>query len=46
MQQAARISDYTAFMYLGKLIEFAPTEELFETPKHELTEKYITGKFG
>jgi phosphate transport system ATP-binding protein len=46
MQQAARISDYTAFMYLGKLIEFAPTKELFETPKHELTEKYITGKFG
>jgi phosphate ABC transporter ATP-binding protein, PhoT family (TC 3.A.1.7.1) len=46
MQQAARVSDYTAFMYLGKLIEFAPTEELFKTPKHELTEKYITGKFG
>jgi phosphate transport system ATP-binding protein len=46
MQQAARISDYTAFMYLGKIIEFAPTEEFFETPKHELTEKYITGKFG
>jgi phosphate transport system ATP-binding protein len=46
MQQAARISDYTAFMYLGKLIEFAPTKELFENPKHELTEKYITGKFG
>ncbi len=46
MQQAARIADYTAFLYLGKLIEFAPTEELFERPKHELTEKYITGKFG
>ena len=46
MQQAARIADYTAFMYLGKLIEFAPTEELFETPKNELTERYITGKFG
>jgi len=46
MQQAARIADYTAFMYLGKLIEFGPTEEIFETPKNELTEKYITGKFG
>jgi len=46
MQQAARIADYTAFMYLGKLIEFAPTEELFENPKNELTERYITGKFG
>jgi len=46
MQQAARIADYTAFMYLGKLIEFAPTEEIFETPKNELTERYITGKFG
>jgi phosphate transport system ATP-binding protein len=46
MQQAARIADYTAFLYLGRLIEFAPTEELFETPKNELTERYITGKFG
>ena len=46
MQQAARISDYTAFMYLGKLIEFEETSEVFENPKSELTEKYITGKFG
>jgi phosphate transport system ATP-binding protein len=46
LQQAARISDYTAFMYLGKLEEFGETEDIFEKPKNELTEKYITGKFG
>jgi len=46
MQQAARVADYTAFMYLGKLIEFGPTEELFERPKDTLTEAYITGRFG
>jgi len=46
MQQAARISDFTAFMYLGQLIEFDTTSEVFENPKSELTEKYITGKFG
>jgi phosphate transport system ATP-binding protein len=46
MQQAARISDYTAFLYLGKLVEFGPTEELFERPKEHLTESYITGRFG
>ncbi|TXT60018.1 MAG: phosphate transporter subunit [Promethearchaeota archaeon] len=46
MQQAARISDYTGFMYLGKLIEFGKTEQIFENPKKELTEKYITGRFG
>ena len=46
MQQAARISDYTAFMYLGQLVEFGDTAEVFESPKSELTEKYITGKFG
>ena len=46
MQQAARISDYTAFMYLGDLIELSPTEELFISPKEKLTEEYITGKFG
>ena len=46
MQQAARISDYTAFMYLGQLIEFGETSSVFENPKSELTEKYITGKFG
>ncbi len=46
MQQAARVADYTAFMYLGKLIEFNRTRELFEKPQEELTEKYITGRFG
>ncbi|MFV0481777.1 MAG: phosphate ABC transporter ATP-binding protein PstB [Campylobacteraceae bacterium] len=46
MQQAARVSDYTAFMYLGDLIELSPTEELFINPREKLTEEYITGKFG
>jgi len=46
MQQAARIADYTAFMYLGELIEFGETKAIFENPKEELTEKYITGRFG
>lgn len=46
MQQASRVSDYTAFMYLGELIEFGSTEEIFESPKNPLTEKYITGEFG
>ena len=46
MQQAARVSDYTAYMYLGKLIEYGKTEQIFENPQEELTEKYITGRFG
>ncbi len=46
MQQAARVADYTAFMYLGELIEFDETQIIFENPKKELTERYITGKFG
>jgi phosphate transport system ATP-binding protein len=46
MQQAARVSDYTAFLYLGKLVEFGPTESIFERPKEHLTEAYITGRFG
>jgi len=46
MQQAARISDFTGFLYLGRLIEFGPTPELFQTPHNELTERYISGKFG
>jgi len=46
MQQAARVSDNTAFLYLGELIEFGLTEMIFENPKQELTERYITGKFG
>jgi phosphate transport system ATP-binding protein len=46
MQQAARVSDFTAFLYLGQLIEFGETTSLFENPKEELTERYLTGKFG
>jgi phosphate transport system ATP-binding protein len=46
MQQAARVSDYTAFMYLGELIEFGETKQIFENPRKELTERYISGKFG
>ena len=46
MQQAARISDYTAFMYIGELIEFSDTDKLFVNPRHKLTEDYITGRFG
>jgi len=46
MQQAARISDYTAFMYLGELIEFGDTDTIFVNPYNKLTEEYITGRFG
>jgi phosphate transport system ATP-binding protein len=46
MQQAARVSDYTAFLYLGQLIEYGETTGLFENPKEQLTERYLTGKFG
>lgn len=46
MHQAARVSDFTAFFHSGRLIEFAPTPELFVKPKEKLTEDYITGKFG
>ena len=46
MQQASRVSDYTAFMYLGALVEFGATKDIFERPKNLLTEKYITGEFG
>ena len=46
MQQAARVSDYTAFMYLGNLIEHASTTQLFSTPAKQQTEDYITGRFG
>jgi phosphate transport system ATP-binding protein len=46
MQQAARIADHTAFMYLGELIEYGPTKQIFENPRNELTERYISGKFG
>ncbi len=46
MQQAARVSDVTGFMYLGKLIEYGETGQIFSNPQNELTEKYITGRFG
>jgi len=46
MQQAARVSDYTAYMYLGELIEFGRTDELFIKPRNKQTEDYITGRFG
>ncbi len=44
--QAARISDFTAFIYLGELVEYGPTEKLFTVPKDKRTEEYLTGKFG
>ncbi len=46
MQQAARVSDYTGFMYMGELIEFDKTDIIFTSPKKKLTEQYISGKFG
>jgi phosphate transport system ATP-binding protein len=46
MQQAARVSDFTGFMYMGDLVEFGDTAQIFENPKNELTENYITGRFG
>jgi phosphate transport system ATP-binding protein len=46
MQQAARVSDYTAFMYLGELVEFGTTSRMFTTPADRRTQDYITGRFG
>jgi phosphate transport system ATP-binding protein len=46
MQQAARVSDETGLFWLGELIEFSDTEDIFTRPKHELTEDYITGRMG
>jgi len=46
MQQAARVSDYTAYMYLGDLVEFGVTDEIFIKPKKKETEDYLTGRFG
>ena len=46
MQQAARVSDFTAFMYLGSLVEFGPTQMIFTSPKDQRTQDYITGRFG
>jgi phosphate transport system ATP-binding protein len=46
MQQAGRVSDFTAFLYMGRLIEFGETTQLFTQPKEKQTEDYITGRFG
>jgi phosphate transport system ATP-binding protein len=46
MQQAARVSDFTAYMYLGEMIEFGKTDEIFIKPRQKQTEDYITGRFG
>lgn len=46
MQQAARVSDYTAFLYLGKVVEFGATDKVFTNPEHKQTEDYITGRYG
>jgi phosphate transport system ATP-binding protein len=46
MQQASRVSDYTAFMFLGELVEFGTTDKLFTSPTNRRTEEYITGRFG
>lgn len=46
MQQAARVADFTAFLYLGELIEYGLTQQIFEEPRNKLTENYITGRFG
>ena len=46
MQQAARTADFTAFMYLGELIEYGQTEQIFTKPAQEQTQQYITGRFG
>jgi len=44
--QAARVSDFTAFLYLGELVEFGPSEKIFTVPEDKRTEEYLTGKFG
>jgi phosphate transport system ATP-binding protein len=46
MQQASRVSEFTGFFYLGRLVEFGPTAQLFTAPTDERTEAYITGRFG
>ncbi len=46
MQQAARVSDFTAFLYLGELIEFGPTSKIFTVPEKKMTEQYLAGRFG
>jgi phosphate transport system ATP-binding protein len=46
MQQAARISDETAFFYMGELVEIGPTQRIFSNPEHKRTEDYVSGQFG
>ncbi len=46
MQQAARISDYTGFMYIGEMVEFDKTDKIFQNPSKEMTDRYISGRFG
>ena len=46
LQQASRISDYTGFMFLGRMIEFGPTADIFSTPRSRRTRDYVTGRFG
>ena len=46
MYQATRVSDFTAYMYMGELVEFGKTEDIFTNPQHPETEAYITGRFG
>ncbi|HUH99435.1 MAG TPA: hypothetical protein VLY65_00185 [Nitrososphaerales archaeon] len=46
LQQAARVADSVAFLYLGRLVEFGPMQQVFENPKDPLTERYVTGRFG
>ena len=46
MQQAVRVSDYTAFFLLGELVEYGTTDDIFSTPRYKRTEDYITGRFG
>jgi phosphate transport system ATP-binding protein len=46
MQQAARVGDYSGFMYLGELVEFGVTEQMFSAPKEKRTQDYVTGRFG
>ena len=46
MQQAARVSQRTAYFHLGKLVEVGETEQMFTTPQHEMAQNYITGRFG
>ncbi|MFO0084198.1 MAG: phosphate ABC transporter ATP-binding protein, partial [Phycisphaerales bacterium] len=46
MQQATRVSNYTAFMYLGRLVEYGATADLFQNPRLPETEQYVTGRFG